>query len=132
MRGSPTRRWSWSKPLGYRDKGKDYDYLILIGEKDNRFPDQYLDTSAYVCFFIPKQDVETLMFKGASIGGIIQITTNFKSVGNQQSKMLLKRMVKLEDIAALIKTPMGGAWGNSLRLRPAACSVPFASFATGM
>ena len=56
-----------------------------------------------MCFFIPKQDVDTLMFKGASIGGIIQITTNFKSVGNRQSKMLLKHMVKLEDIAAHIK-----------------------------
>ena len=103
VHGSATRRWSWSKPLGWKDKGKDYDYLILIGEKDNRFPDQYLDTTPYVCFFIPLKDVEALMYKGASIGGIIQLTSNFKSVGNQQSKMLLSRMARIEDILALIE-----------------------------
>ena len=104
VHGSPTRRWSWSKPLGWKDKGKIYDYLILIGEKDNRFPDQYLDTTPYVCFFILRQDVESMMFKGVSIGGIIQITTKFKSISNQQSKMLLKHLVKVEDILALIES----------------------------
>jgi len=102
VRGTPGRRWSWSKPLGYKDKGKVYDYLILIGPKDKRYPDQYVDTTPYVCFFIPKSDVESLMFKGASIGGIIQLTTNFKTVKNEQSKKLLSHMVKLEDISALI------------------------------
>ena len=107
VQGSATRRWSWSKTLGWKDKGKDYDYLILIGEKDYRFPDQYLDTAPYVCFFIPRKDVEMLMFKGASIGGIIQLTTNFKSVENQKSKMLLSYMVKIEDVSALIRTHKG-------------------------
>lgn len=103
VRGSVTRRWSWSKPLGWLDKGKTYDYLVLIGAKDYRFPDQYLDTTAYVCFFIPQKDVERLMFKGASIGGIIQITTNFETVVNAKSKMLLTHMVRLGDLLALIK-----------------------------
>jgi len=103
VRGAATRRWSWSKPLGYKNKGKAYDYLVLIGEKDSRFPDQYLDSTSYVCFFIPRSDVEMLMFKGDSVGGIIQLTTNFKSVGNHQSKMLLSHMVKLEDILVLIR-----------------------------
>jgi hypothetical protein len=103
VQGSATRRWSWSKPLGWKDKGKDYHYLILLGEKDDRFPDQYLDTTPYVCFFIPRADVETLMFKGASIGGIIQLTTHFRSVENQQSKLLLSHMVKIGDISTLIK-----------------------------
>jgi len=103
VRGGPTRRWSWSKPLGYKDKGKDYDYLVLIGEKDDRFPDQYLDTTPYVCFFIARNDVEELMYKGKSIGGVIQLTTNFNKVGNRQSKMLLSHRVKLEAILALIE-----------------------------
>ncbi len=34
------------------------------------------------CFFIPHRDIERLMFKGADIEGIIQITTNFKSIMN--------------------------------------------------
>lgn len=25
-----TRRWTWSKPLGWLDKGKDYDFLVLV------------------------------------------------------------------------------------------------------
>jgi hypothetical protein len=103
VRGSVTRRWSWSKPLGWLDKGKTYDYLVLIGAKDHRFPNQYLDTTAYVCFFIPRKDVESLMFKGASIGGVIQITTKFKSVASAQSKMLLTHMVRLGDLMALIE-----------------------------
>ena len=90
--------------MGWQDKGKDYDYLVLIGTKDPRFPFQYLDTTPYVCFWIPRNDVEALMFKGASIGGIIQITTNFNSVTNKQSKMVLSHMVRLEDISALIES----------------------------
>jgi hypothetical protein len=105
VRGSPTRRWSWSKPLGSRDRGKVYDYLILVGEKDGRFPDQYLDTSPYVCFFIPRNEVESLMFRGRQIGGIIQITTNFKTIWNQKSKLLKKYMVKVGDVLALLDTP---------------------------
>jgi hypothetical protein len=103
VQGHPTRRWSWSKPLGYKDKGGNYDYLVLIGDKDNRFPDQYLDTTPYVCFLIARKDVGELMYKGESIGGVIQLTTHFETVGNQQSKMLLSHMVKLEAILALIE-----------------------------
>ncbi len=58
VKGSKTLRWSWSKPLGWKDKGKTYDFLVLIGEKDDRFPNQYLDTSRYVCFLIPRKEVE--------------------------------------------------------------------------
>ena len=101
VRGHATQRWSWSKPLGWKDKGKSYDYLILLGEKDLRFPSQYLDTGPYACFFIPRPEVEALMFKGASIGGIIQITTNFKHVTAKQSMMLLRYLTKLDDILAL-------------------------------
>jgi hypothetical protein len=43
------------------------------------------------------------MFKGGTIGGIIQITTNFNSISNQKSKMLLKYLKKEEDILALIE-----------------------------
>jgi hypothetical protein len=97
-----TLRWSWSKPLGWKDKGKNYDYLVLIGEKDYRFPDQYLDDTPYVCFFIARDDVESLAYKGTSIGGIVQITTNFKAVGSPKAKQLLLRLARLEDVSALM------------------------------
>ena len=103
VKGSVTRRWSWGKPLGWKDKGKDYDFLILVGEKDDRFPEQYPESNKFVWFLIPRLDVEKLMFKGGTIGGIIQITTNFNSISNQKSKMLLKYLKKEEDILALIE-----------------------------
>ncbi|WP_157265356.1 hypothetical protein [Azohydromonas aeria] len=28
-----TKRWTWTKPMGWLDKGKDYDFLILVGER---------------------------------------------------------------------------------------------------
>ena len=102
-RRSPTRRWSWGKPLGFRDKGKDFDYLLLIGDKDHRFPEQYPDATPYVWFLIPRQEVAPLMFKGGTIGGIIQLTTKFKAVSNQKSKMLLKYLVRQEEILARIQ-----------------------------
>jgi len=119
VKGCATRRWSWSKPLGWKDKGKDYDYLILIGQKDDRFPGQYLDATRYVCFFIPRQKVDSLMFKGAAIGGVIQLTTNFKSIENQQSKMLLVHMVKIEEVSALIKQWQSTKTGFETPIPPA-------------
>ncbi len=43
------------------------------------------------------------MFRGASIGGIIQITTNFRSITNQQSKLLLTYLVSLDEILRMIE-----------------------------
>lgn len=40
-----TRCWNWSKILGWKDKGKDFDFMLLIGEKDPRYLDQYIDSS---------------------------------------------------------------------------------------
>ena len=45
------------------------------------------------------------MFRGRQIGGIIQITTNFKTIWNQKSKLLKKYMVKVGDVLALLDTP---------------------------
>ena len=114
VKGRQTRRWSWSKPLGWQDKGKGYDYLVLIGERDDRFPHQYLDDTCYVCFLIPRPNVEKLMFKGKSIGGIIQLTTNFKAVSNKQSRMLLEYMVPLSAVLTLMQSS-GEAGKNDSR-----------------
>ncbi len=114
VKGSPTLRWSWSKVLGWKDKGKNYDFLVLVGEKDRRFPDQYKDDTPYVCFLIPRADVESLMFKGAAIGGIIQITSNFSKVQNIQGRKLLNYMVCIEDIPGLI-AQAGAKFASSRR-----------------
>jgi hypothetical protein len=104
VKGANTFRWSRSKPFGWKDKGKIYDFLVLIGQKDDRFPEQYLDDTRYVCFLIPRKDVEKIMVKGASIGGMIQITTNFKLLSNPRSKLLLSYLKRIDEILELIKT----------------------------
>jgi hypothetical protein len=52
-----TKRWTWAKPLGWLDKAKTYDYLILLGEKDVRYEEQYLDDSPYIAFLVPFKNV---------------------------------------------------------------------------
>ena len=60
-----TKRWTWTKPLGWLDKGKDYDYLILLGEKDHRYQELYLDDSPYVAFIVPLKDVPAICSVGS-------------------------------------------------------------------
>lgn len=79
-KSSSTKRWNWSKPLGSMDRGKVYDYLVLIGEKDLRYHDDILDDSPYVYFMIPIGFVSQLMNRGRTIGGVIQITTNLNKL----------------------------------------------------
>ena len=65
--GVPTRRWNWSKPLGHMDKGKKYDLLLLIGEADARFPEQYEDDAPYAFFMVPYADVASLCKKAVRL-----------------------------------------------------------------
>ena len=99
--GRDTRRWNWSKPLGWKDKGKDYDLLILVGEKDPRFPDQYLDDTPYVYFMIPRDKVPEVVNSGKAIGAMVQITTNLRNAQSPTSRAIKKYMVTASDIAAL-------------------------------
>ena len=101
--GSTTRRWNWSKPLGWRDKGKDFDFLLLIGEKDHRFPEQYLDKSPYVFFLIPKGHVQEVATKGGLIGASVQITTNLSKAQSPASAALKTFMVSMELIDTLVE-----------------------------
>lgn len=100
--GSPTRRWNWSKPLGYKDKGKSYDFLVLIGDKDLRFPDQYVDDSPYVYFLIPKGDVPSTLTRGATMGSNCQLTSNLTNAKSPSSVAIKKHMVPLNQIAPLL------------------------------
>ena len=88
-----TKRWNWSKPLGWKDKRKDYDFLFLIGEKDLRFSEQYLDASPYVFFLLPRAAVLTVMTEGSTIGGNIQIITNLKKAKSGASLALQRHMI---------------------------------------
>lgn len=103
MKVAPTRRWNWSKPLGWLDNGKDYHYLLLIGEKDSRYFDQYPDTTPYVYFLVPIQYVPEVMDKGKSVGGMVQITTNLAKLQKKVNRpRLLDFQVSFECLKPLL------------------------------
>lgn len=92
-KGAKTRRWNWSKLLGWKDKGKDFDLMLLIGEKDPRYSDQYLDSSPYVYFLIPKEKIHEVLTTGKTIGSQAQINTNLRTARAEISVAIKKFMV---------------------------------------
>lgn len=99
---SNTRRWNWSKPLGWKDKGKNFDFLILVGEKDMRFPKQYLDDSPYIFFLIPRSRVIEIVTQGNTIGANVQITTNLSKAKSPASTALKQFVVPSSSISSLL------------------------------
>jgi len=97
MKVAPTMRWNWSKPLGWLDKGKDYHFLLLIGEKDHRYSEQYLDCTPYVYFLVPIDEVPSVMDHGRTIGGSIQITTNLAKLQSKAKRPRLLDFLKSYD-----------------------------------
>ena len=101
------KRWNWSKPLGSLDRGKDYDFLVLIGEKDERY--QYLDNTPYVYFVIPKQFVREVMTSGKLAGGNIQINTDMVKANFPAQITLRKFLRSYKEIEALTESYIGVA-----------------------
>jgi len=100
-----TKRWNWSKPLGHKDKGKEYDFLLLIGEKDPRFEDQYLDESPYVFFLIPRGGIDHILTSGSTVGANVQLNTNLERAGSAASLAIKRHMAR----ASLIEELVNGA-----------------------
>lgn len=96
VKGAKTRRWNWSKLLGQNDVGKGFDFLLLIGEKDPRYLDQYLDASPYVYFLIPRENIDEILTPGKSIGSQAQINTNLKTARAENSRAIKKYLVTEE------------------------------------
>jgi hypothetical protein len=105
MKTTATRRWNWCKPLGSLDRGKNYHYLILVGEKDDRYLDQYPDGTPYVYFLLPMRHVREVMDKGRSVGGMVQITSNLAKLRRKPSRpRLLDFQVSFEEIKPLLES----------------------------
>jgi hypothetical protein len=86
---SSTLRWNWERPLG-RNETKEYDFLVLVGEKDPRYEAQYPTGLPYVCFMVPKREVNTIK----SIGNCIALNTNLATVRAYKSKVLRRYLVR--------------------------------------
>ena len=98
------RRWQWCRPEGWQDKGKDYDLLVLIGEKDDRFPAQYLDGSPWVFFLVPHAEVATVTSRGGDSGSSIFLNTNLEGIRptSRTSVALRRYMVPMTVIEELL------------------------------
>jgi hypothetical protein len=107
VKGAKTRRWNWSKLLGWKDKGKDFDFMLLIGEKDPRYSEQYLDSSPYVYLLIPKEKIHEILTPGGEIGSQAQINTNLRTARAENSKAIKMYMVREEVINSICSAKNG-------------------------
>jgi hypothetical protein len=70
--GCSSGRWTWYKIFGESGK-KHYDYLVLIGQKENRWRSFYRDeVSMFAYFCVPWKEITSI----ASQKGMIQISSN--------------------------------------------------------
>lgn len=80
------KRWAWGKIFG-ESGAKNFDYLCLVGERDERYSSMYKDpASPYVIFFVPFEEVADLTM--AMNGGryrAIQIPTNPRMADRNQT-----------------------------------------------
>lgn len=88
---SKTRRWNWHSVLGSANN-KVYDYLVLVGEKDPRYDDQYPAGLASVIFLVPRSDVDQI-----KTGNDIAISTNLATVRAPRSLALERHLVMAGD-----------------------------------
>ena len=94
-KGRKTLRWTWPQILGVGES-KEFDRLILVGGKDQRFFDKYLDPQCpYVIFDIPYGDLVPnqygLLTKAGNAHDCIFLTTNPSTVRSRGSKLLFSK-----------------------------------------
>jgi hypothetical protein len=102
---SKTKRWNWGKPLGLLDRTGDYDFLVLVGEKDNRYESQYPADSRYVLFLVPREEVLRVANRGGAGGLMIALNTNLASVRARTSQALRSHIVPEAKIKELAQKP---------------------------
>lgn len=92
-----TRRWSWQKILG-EFGNKKYDRLILIGEKDERFLDEYGDKNCpWVIFDVPFKHVSKVTISSGR-WRLVQLTTNPKTAQSKGSELYKRYWVTEKEI----------------------------------
>lgn len=88
---SKTKRWNWHSVLGSANN-KEYEYLVLVGEKDARYDDQYPPDLPVVCFLVPRSDVDHI-----KTGNDIAINTNLATARAPRSLALKQHLVMAGD-----------------------------------
>lgn len=77
-----TKRWVWDNILGR----KEYDYLVLAGEKDKRWLEQYPKLE-YVFFLVPRNAVTDVNSKGDCIA----LNANFATARAPGARVLIEQ-----------------------------------------
>lgn len=117
---NPTSRWAWHKIFGSGGM-KRYDRLVLIGEKDERYAQFYLEKNRPVVVFdIPYDEVQQYTIKTSVRSHemrSIQLSTNPRTVFSAASKLFQRHQTTLRDLeinyrgkCAIIK---GDGWSRS-------------------
>lgn len=95
---STTQRWAWSKIFGESGK-KEYDRLLLIGDTDPRWREQYLDRdSPYVIFDIPLNEAMPLTTQTGRYRSI-QLSTNPRKARSTSASMFTHYQVTLAHLS---------------------------------
>ncbi|HXZ12222.1 MAG TPA: hypothetical protein VEG64_07500 [Candidatus Sulfotelmatobacter sp.] len=85
-----TKRWTWDRILG----PKEYDYLVLAGEKDGRWSETYPPDLEYVFFLVPRSAVQDIN----SRGDCVALNTNLKTARAPKARLLIDRyLVRSEE-----------------------------------
>jgi len=96
-RQNPSKRWAWSKPFG-ESGNKEFNNLILIGLKDDRFINHYLDPkNPFIIFDVPYSEIMPLTIQ--TNGGkyrSIQLTTNPETANSSASPLFSKYQITSE------------------------------------
>lgn len=98
---TPCCRWSWRSVIG-QTKKKDYDYLILLGDKDKRYNQNDKDKTPYIYFLLTKKQVKQILYPDDAHGQI-NLTTNFDTVRSKQGRALLKYRKSFTEIKAFLR-----------------------------
>ena len=93
-----TKRWNWQSLLGSAGN-KEYDYLVLLGEKDPDHEKQYPADIPLVIFLIPLSDVKN------KLSGVkkkqIAMSTNFETARSHKDlvqRYLVREVETLEKL----------------------------------
>lgn len=94
-KGGQTFRWHWPQILGV-GRNKQFNRLILLGGKDERFWNEYLDSACpYVIFDIPYADLVPdqygLLTQAGNAWDCIFLATNPQTVRRPGSRLLFTK-----------------------------------------
>lgn len=99
---TPCKRWGWRYVIRANKKRKYYDYLILMGEKDERYDYNDSTKTPYVYFFLSYEQVKKLITSNDEAH--FNLTTNFASVRSKQGRALIdKYRVTYRGLMAILK-----------------------------